>query len=118
MPPKTNSKIEFGSGSLYIKDLDQEFKVFDGEGTYEDEYAEDAEPIVRLSAEPIEFSINDATFIRDWTTVKCKDCGCDIPVTQYYALTFGTKGWVCPGCKFEEVVTHARGGGKRSKNAY
>lgn len=114
MPPKTNNKIEFSSGSLYIKDLDEEFKVFNGEATYEDEYAEDDKPLVRLSAEPIEFTINDATFIRDWTTVKCKDCGCDIPVTQYYALTFGTKGWTCPGCKFWGVVTHARGGGKRS----
>ena len=114
MPSKNN--IEFSSGSLYIKDLDEEFKVFDGEATYEDEYAEDQKPCVKLSTEPFEFTIDDATFIRDWTTVKCKDCGCDIPVTQYYALTFGTKGWTCPGCKFWGVVMHARGGGKRSKN--
>lgn len=112
MPPKNN--IELGNGYLYLSSLDEPLEVFDGEIEYEPEYAEDQEPYIKMSQEPIEFTFDNVEFTKNWTMVKCEECGYQFPVSDLYALLYGTEGWICPGCKFKRIVEEAR---KRSKYA-
>ena len=73
MPVKSN--IEFGSGSLYFKGLDEPIPVYDGEATYETEYADDQEPYIKLSTEPVEFTLGNVEIPRNWSLVRCNECG-------------------------------------------
>lgn len=109
MPVKSN--IEFGSGSLYFKGLDEPIPISDGEATYEPEYADDQEPYIKISQEPIEFTLENVEFPRGWTLAECRECGYKFPITDYYALLYGTKGWLCQRCTFIKQIDKL----KRSK---
>jgi hypothetical protein len=106
MPPK--NAIELSEGRLYISGINEPIPVYDGEATYEPEYADDQEPYIKLSQEPIEFTCENVEFARGWTLAECKECGYQFPVTDYYALLYGTKGWVCPKCTLNKVIEDAR----------
>ena len=105
MPVKSN--IEFGSGSLYFKGLDEPIPVTEGQATYEEEFADDKE-YIKLSQEPIEFTFENVEFPRDWTLVKCNECGYGFPVTEFYALLYGANSWICPQCTLNKVKEDAR----------
>lgn len=106
MPVRSN--IEFGSGSLYFKGLDEPIPVSEGQATYEEEFVDDKEPYIKISQEPVEFTFENVEFPRDWTLVKCNECGYEFPVTEFYALLYGTTSWVCPQCALKKVVEDAR----------
>lgn len=109
MPVKSN--IELGSGQIYFKGLDESLEVLEGsitEATDDIEWADDQEPVIRLSTEPVELTINNAEFARDWTIVKCRECGYGFPVTEMYALLYGTNSWVCPRCALNRIREAAR----------
>lgn len=113
MPTKSN--IELGNGRLYFKGLDKPLEILDGEIECEPEYAEDHEPYRKMSQEPIEFTLDNVEFTKNWSLVKCEECGYQFPVTDLYVLLCGTKGWICPGCKFKRIVEDVR---KRSINEH
>lgn len=106
MPPKNT--IELSTGSLYFTGVDEPLEVVDGSVTYEEEYAEDQEPYIKLSQEPVEFTLENAEFTKDWTLVECKECGYKFPVTELYTLLCGTKDWTCPRCIFNKAIEDAR----------
>ena len=110
MPVRSN--IEFGSASLYFKGLDEPIPVSEGQATYEEEFTDYQEPYIKISQEPIEFTLGNVEFPRDWVLAECKECGYEFPVTEIYALLYGTKGWVCPQCALKKIVEDAR---KRSE---
>lgn len=103
------NKIELSNGYLYFKDVDKPIPVYDGEVTYETEYADDHEPYIKLSTEPVEFTLGNAEFNRAWTLVKCCKCGSNMPVTEFWALLYGRDNWICPMCKYKEAVIEALG---------
>lgn len=105
MPVKSN--IEFGSGSLYFKGLDEPIPVYDGETTYEPEYADDLK-YIKLSQEPIEFALENAEFPRGWTLTECRECGYRFPITNLYNLLYGSTGWLCPRCTFIKRLEEMR----------
>ena len=109
MPVRSN--IEFGSGSLYFKDLDEPIPVSEGRATYETEWADDRE-YIKLSQEPIEFTMENAEFTKGWTLTECRECGYEFPITNLYNLLYGSTGWLCPRCTFIKRLEEAR---KRSK---
>ena len=102
MPVKNN--IELGNGRLYISGLEESFEVHDCEATYEPEFVDDQEPYIKLSQEPIEFTIDNVETPRGWVMVKCKECGYEFPVTEFYLLLFGDKGWICPACRLNALT--------------
>ena len=105
MPVRSN--IEFGSGSLYFKGLDEPFEILEGQATYEEEFADNKE-YIKLSQKPVEFTFENVEFPRDWTLVKCNECGYEFPVTEFYALLYGANSWVCPQCAFKKVIEDTR----------
>lgn len=80
MPPKDD--IELGYRSLHIE----------GKGL--------EEPYIVLP--------KDVRLVKGWTLAECKECGYKFPVTNYYALLLGTKGWTCPRCTFNKALEDAR----------
>lgn len=106
MPVKSN--IEFGSGTLYLKGIDEGWKVLEGLTTYEEEYAEDQEPCIKLSTEPVEFTFENAEFPKGWTLTKCRECRYEFPVTNLYNLLYGSSGWLCPRCTFIKRLEEAK----------
>ena len=114
MPEKSN--IELGSGTLYFNGSDEGIEVIGGELTYtEEEPAEDVQRINR-SFEPVEFECEMEYHPKDWTLVKCIDCGCEFPLTNYYAVWNVVFGWRCPVCaakaRLKTMIRTNRGGGK------
>lgn len=109
MPVKSN--IEFGSGSLYFKGLDESIPVSEGLTEIETEFADDQE-YIKLSSEPIEFTLENAEFTKGWTLTKCRVCGYEFPITNLYNMLYGFSGWLCPRCTFIKRLEEAR---KRSK---
>lgn len=105
MPVKSN--VEFSSGTLYFKGLDEPIPISEGLATYETEYADDLK-YIKMSQEPIEFTINNAEFARDWTLVKCTECGYEFPVTEFYALLYGPNSWICPQCALNKILEDAK----------
>ena len=105
MPVKSN--IEFGSGSLYFKGLDEPIPVSEGLAEIETEFADDQE-YIKLSQEPIEFTFDNVEFPRDCVLVKYNECGYKFPVTEFYTLLYGTGSWVCPQCALKKAVEDAR----------
>ena len=97
MPVKSN--IEFGSGTLYFKGLDEPIPVSEGQSTYEEEFADDQE-YIKLSSEPVEFTLENAEFPREWVLTKCRECGYEFPITNFYNLLYGFSGCLCPRCTF------------------
>ena len=97
MPVRSN--IEFGSGSLYLKGIEEGWKVLEGLATYEDEFADDQE-YIKLFQEPIEFTLENAEFPKGWTLTKCRECGYEFPITNLYEMLYGSSGWLCPRCTF------------------
>lgn len=110
MPVKDT--IELSEGRLYIQDLTKPIKVYDGELEIETNYAEDAEPYIKFLQEPIEFTFDNSEFAKGWALVECKECGYQFPVTEFYALLYGTTGWTCPKCRLNKIIEDYR---KRSK---
>lgn len=106
MPVESN--IELGSGQIYFKGLDEPVEVYDCEVDEDIEWADDQTPVIRLSTEPVELTINNAEFARDWTIVKCRECGYGFPVTEMYALLYGTNSWRCPRCTLNRIREAAR----------
>lgn len=98
MPVKSN--IEFGSGSLYFKGLDEPIPVSKGEATYEPEFVDDKEPYIKLSQEPVEFTLDNIEIPRGWVLTECAKCGYKFPITEFYSLLNGSSGWLCPRCTF------------------
>ena len=105
MPVKNN--IEFSSGTLYFKGLDEPVPVSEGQATYEEEFA-DVKEYLKLSQEPIEFTLDNIEFPREWTLVKCSECGYNFPVTELYVLLHGTDNWICPQCALNKVIEDTR----------
>lgn len=106
MPVESN--VEFGNGRLYIKGLDEPLEIYEGEATYETEYADDQEPYIKISQEPVTFTLDSFAFPRGWVLTKCKECGYEFPITELYSLLYGTKGWSCPRCTFIKRLEDAR----------
>jgi hypothetical protein len=109
MPVKDS--IELGEGRLYFTDTDEGVDVKCGEISCVDEISEDDLKHMSIGSGPFEFTCQ-TEFNNNWTTVKCKECGTDIPVTEFYTLLYGTVGWTCPRCTFNKAIEEAR---KRSK---
>ena len=105
MPVRSN--IELGSGSLYFKGLDEPIPVSDGQATYETEWADDQE-YIKLSSEPIEFTLENAEFPKGWTLTECIECGYEFPITNLYNMLYGSSGWLCPRCTFIKRLEEAR----------
>ena len=105
MPVKSN--IELGSGSLYFKGLDEPLEILEGQATYEEEFADNKE-YIKLSQEPIEFTMENAEFPKGWTLTKCRVCGYEFPITNLYNLLYGSSGWLCPRCTFIKRVEEVR----------
>lgn len=121
MPEKSN--IELGSGTLYFNGSDEGIEVTGGELTYTDiegidtpEYWENELRNIVWSTKPAEFECEMEYHPKDWTLVKCIDCGCEFPITNYYAVWTGVVGWRCPVCAAKErlktMIRTNRGGGK------
>lgn len=106
MPPKSN--IELGSGRLYFKGLDESFEVHGQEATDETEWYDDKEPYIKNVKEPIELTLNDIEAPRDWVLAECKYCGYRFPITEWYSILLGTKGWTCPRCVFRKTLEEIR----------
>ena len=110
MPVKDS--IELGEGTLYFNGTDEVFaEVKSGSMTYTEEDASDNEIVyggyIHLDDE---FTLEaNVDFPRNWTTVKCIDCGSLMPVTELYRLLYGSYGWRCPRCAMEMAVKDARG---------
>lgn len=106
--PVKDSTIELGTGHLYFKGVDEPIEVDAGNliTTEEEEWADEVKHI-SLNPEPFTFEC-DAEFNNNWTAVKCKECGDDIPVTEFYAILYGTTGWTCPRCTFNKAIEEAR----------
>ena len=105
MPVESN--IELGSGRLYIQDLDEPIDINEGSLTEEPEWADDQAPVIKLSTEPVEFTVDNVEFARDWTIVRCRECGYGFPVTEMYALLYGTNSWRCPRCALNRIKEEA-----------
>jgi hypothetical protein len=105
MPVKSN--IEFSSGPLYFKGLDEPIPVSEGQATYEAEYADDLK-YIKLSQEPIEFTLENAEFTKGWTLTECRECGYEFPITNLYNLLYGSSGWLCPRCTFIKRLEEMR----------
>lgn len=105
MPVKNS--IELGSGSLYFEGLDEPIPVSDGQATYEDEFA-DGREYIKLSSEPVEFTLENAEFPRGWALAECRECGYKFPITEVYILLYGSSGWLCPRCTFIKRLEEAR----------
>lgn len=108
------SDIELSSGRLYFKDLDESIEIQGGsltgsvtEATDDIEWADEQEPVIKFSTEPVEFTVDNVEFARDWTIVKCMDCGYGFPVTEMYALLYGTNAWRCPRCALNKMREEA-----------
>jgi predicted Zn-ribbon and HTH transcriptional regulator len=106
MPPK--STIELSEGRLYFNGLYEPLEVVGGSVTDEAEWADDQKPYIKNVLEPVEFTIDNVEFAREWVLAECKECGYKFPVTEFYALLWGTKGWVCPKCALKKVIEDAR----------
>lgn len=109
MPVK--DQIELGSGQLYFKGIDKPVPVEVGEFTTEEVWVDDVK-YIRSFEEPVEFTCESVEFNKNWTTVKCMDCGYEFPVTEIHALLIGTTGWRCPRCALKAAIEDAK---KRSK---
>lgn len=105
MPFRSN--IEFGSGSLYFKGLDEPIPVSERLAMYEEEFADDLE-YIKLSQEPIEFILDNAEFPRGWVLTKCRQCGYEFPITEIYNLLYGSSCWLCPKCTFIKRLEEAK----------
>lgn len=110
------SSIELGSGTLYFNDSDEGIEVTGGELTHtEEEWADDVK-YIKNSFEPVEFECEMEYHPKDWTLVKCIDCGYEFPITNYYAVWNGVFGWRCPVCaakaRLKTMIRTNRGGGK------
>ena len=75
-------------------DIDPEYKSLHIEG--------------RSLAEPYIVLPNDIQLPEDWTLAECKYCGYRFPVSNYYTILLGTKGWTCPRCAFNKTLHDAR----------
>ena len=105
MPVK--SSIELGSGQLYFKGCDKPIPVEVGEFTTEEVWADDVK-YIRSFEEPVTLTCESVEFNRNWTTVKCYECGYEFPVTELYVLLNGTTGWRCPRCALNAVLEDAK----------
>lgn len=107
MPPKNT--IELSEGRLYFNGLDEPLEVHDCEVRCEPEYADDQEPYIKnADLGPVTLTVDNVEFPREWVLVKCKRCGYEFPITEFYSLLYGTKDWTCPKCIFEKTLEDAR----------
>lgn len=97
MPVKDS--VELTDGKLYILNEDgssDAVEIGEGELVYtEEEYFEDGESTISISAEPFTFEA-ECSINRDWTLVKCQKCGYHFPVTIYATFLYGHDNWLCP----------------------
>lgn len=102
------SNIELSSGSLYFKGMAEPLEVSDIEVTDESEWYDDNKPYIRFNQEPIEITLDNIERPRDWVLAECKECGYNFPISEWYSLLMGTKGWTCPRCTFNKRLEEAR----------
>lgn len=101
MPPKNT--IELSSGSLYFKGLDEPVPVYGGEVGFEPEWADDKEYIkISHSFEPVTLTCENVEMPRGWTLTECGKCSYRFPITEFYALLYGNRNWLCPLCTLEK----------------
>lgn len=106
MPPKSN--IDFSSCTLYFQGIDEPVEISGGIAEYEPEYVEDHEPYIINTTEPVEITLDNVPFPRDWVLVECCECGYEFPITEFHTLIHGTEGWRCPRCVFNKILRDTR----------
>lgn len=117
MPPKEDDKkivfdswnnIELGLGQLYFKGLDESIEVPGSEGKDDVEWYDEEKPYIKLKQEPIELTLENVEYPRNWVLAECKTCGYKFPITELYAILLGSKGWTCSACAFEKQLKERR----------
>lgn len=95
----TKNTIDFGPGLLYIDD-EKFAEITKASVDTETEWVEDKSYIPRI-ADTLEATFEcevDGPTLNSWTLVYCHDCRQAFPITEWYALTRGKEGWLCPVC--------------------